>query len=119
MKQSKSFIPPNVPKPASVIAYAMESGSQLPGAHAVISEITPITEAPACNMHAINVLTKLEKAIETLPVLPNACRSDEIAVFSKNIPTDLAKEDAWKYLDPMLNCFLGFNRMAEGIYNEL
>jgi len=32
---------------------------------------------------------------------------------------DLAKEDAWEYLDPMLNRFLGFNRMPGSIYNEL
>ena len=67
----------------------------------------------------MNVLAKLEKAIKDLPVLPDATGSDEIAMFSENVPTDLAKEDAWEYLDPMLNRFLGFNRSAESIYNEL
>ena len=62
---------------------------------------------------------KLEKAIEDLPVLPDANEGDEITMFSDNIPTDLVKEDAWEYLDPMLNRFLGFNRTAESIYNEL
>jgi len=40
-------------------------------------------------------------------------------MFSGNVPTDLIKDNAWKYLDPMLNHFLGFNRTAESIYNEL
>jgi hypothetical protein len=53
------------------------------------------------------------------PVLPDASESDEIAMFSKNIPADLAKDDTWEYLDLMLNRFLGFNRSAESIYNEL
>lgn len=63
----------------------------------------------------------LEKEVEHLPLaaLPNASESDEIALFSKSIPTNLAKEEAWEYLDLMLNCFLGFNRMAESIYNKL
>jgi hypothetical protein len=61
----------------------------------------------------------LEKAVRTLPVLPDATESDEIAVFSGNVPNDLAKEDAWEYLDPMLNRFLGFNRTSEDIYNAL
>jgi len=54
-----------------------------------------------------------------LPDLPDASESDEIAIFSENVPTDLAKDDAWEYLDPMLNRFLGFNRTAESIENEL
>jgi len=32
---------------------------------------------------------------------------------------DLVKEDAWEYLDPMLNHFLGFNQMVGSICNEL
>ena len=67
----------------------------------------------------MNVLAKLEKAIKDLPVLPNATGSNEIAMFSENILTDLAKENAWENLDLMLNCFLGFNRSAKSIYNEL
>jgi len=61
----------------------------------------------------------LEKAINNLPALLDAYESDEIAMFSESIPMDLVKEDAWEYLDPMLNRFLGFNRMAGSICNEL
>jgi hypothetical protein len=77
------------------------------------------TVLPTSNTHAIRILATLEKVVRSLPVLPNASESDEIAVFSENIPTDLAKEDAWEYLDLMLNYFLGFNRSEESIYNEL
>jgi hypothetical protein len=42
----------------------------------------------------MNILAKLEKAIKDLPVLPDATGSNEITMFSKNILTDLAKEDA-------------------------
>jgi len=114
---SKVLVPPTIPVPAPVIAYAMESSSQFSGTYT--TGITPITGSLAPDMRAVNVLATLEKAIENLPALPDAGESDEIAVFSENIPTDLAKEDAWEYLDPMLNRFLGFNRTAEGIYNEL
>jgi len=81
--------------------------------------ITLITGPPAPNTHAVNILVTLEKAIEDLPVLPDVSKYDEIATFSENVPTNLAKEDAWEYLDPMLNRFLGFNRMAKSIYNKL
>ena len=53
----------------------------------------------------------LERAIDKLPDLPEATESDEISMFAQRVPTDLAKEDAWEYLDPiipMLNRFLGF-----------
>ena len=70
-------------------------------------------------MHAINLLTTLEKVVENIPVLPDASESDEIAVFSESIPTDLAKEDAWEYLDPILNRFLGFSKTEECIYKDL
>ena len=115
--ESKVLIPPRIPMPAPVIAYAMEPGSQFSGTH--MTEITPIMGSPAPDTHAVNVLATLEKAIENLPVLPDAGETDEITMFSENIPTNLAKEDAWEYLDPMLNRFLGFNRTAESIYNEL
>lgn len=118
-KESRSFVPPNIPKPVPVITYAIKSSSQLPGAHAMMLDITPIIGSPAYNTHAMNVLAKLEKAIKDLPVLPNATGSNEIAMFSENILTDLAKENAWENLDLMLNCFLGFNRSAKSIYNEL
>ena len=100
--------------PVPVIAYAMESGSPFSG-----TGLTPTTGSQVPNTHAVNVLATLEKAIENLPVLPDASESDEIAVFSGNVPTDLTKDNAWEYLDPMLNRFLGFNRTAESIYNEL
>jgi len=115
--ESKVLVPPSIPMPAPVIAYAMESSSQFSGTYT--TGITPIMGSLAPDMHAVNVLATLEKAIANLPVLPDAGESDEIAVFSENVPTDLAKEDAWEYLDPMLNRFLGFNRTAESIYNEL
>ena len=34
----------------------------------------------------MNVLAKLEKAIKDLPVLPDATGSNEIAMFSENVP---------------------------------
>ena len=92
----------------------MESAS-----HFSETSATEFTVLPTPNTHAIRILATLEKAVRSLPVLPDASESDEIAVFSENIPTDLAKEDAWEYLDPMLNRFLGFNRSEESIYNEL
>lgn len=117
MKQPKVFVPPAVPMPTPVIAYAMESELPPPATHAM--EVTPRQVPLASNTHAVNVLAALEKAIERLPVLPDASESDEIAVFSENVPMDLAKEEAWEYLDPMLNRFLGFNRTSGSIYNEL
>ena len=117
-KQPKALIPPTVPKPAPVIAYAMESTSQTSQARTHATGITPWTSL-ALNMHAVNLLVTLENAVTNLPVLPDASECDEIAVFSGSIPTSLAKEEAWEYLDPMLNCFLGFNRTAESIFNEL
>jgi len=103
--------------PGPVIAYAIESVLHLPATHT--TELTPRQVPPAPNTHSVNILAALEKAVESLPVLPDASESDEIAVFSENVPTDLAKEDTWEYLDPILNRFLGFNRMLGSIYNEL
>ena len=116
-KHPKGLIPPTIPTPAPVIAYAIESSSQLSGTNAM--GLAPIAASPAPNAHAVNILAMLEKVVGDLPVLPDASEFDEIAMFSENVPTDLAKEDAWEYLDPMLNRFLGFNRSAESIYNEL
>lgn len=113
-KQPNALVPPAIPVQTPVIAYAMESAS---GTHT--TGITPRTAPPAPNTHAVNILATLEKAVVNLPVLPDASESDEIAVFSENIPTDLAQEDAWEYIDPILNRFLGFNRTEENIYNEL
>ena len=95
----------------------MESDSHFSGTCTI--GIAPITGSPAPDTHAVNVLTTLENVIRNLPALPDASECDEISEFSGNVPTDLAKEDAWEYLDPMLNCFLGFNKTAESIYNDL
>jgi hypothetical protein len=113
-KQRRAVVPPTVPVPAPVIAYAMESTSQFSWTRTM-----GITPRRAPSAPTIKILATLEKAIESLPVLPDASDSDEIAQFSGNFPTDLAKEDAWEYFDPMLNRFLGFNRTAASIYNEL
>ncbi len=51
--------------------------------------------------------------------IPEASEADEIAVFSQCIPTKLDKENAWEYLDPLLNHFLGFNRSMESISEAL
>jgi hypothetical protein len=61
----------------------------------------------------------LEKEIKAIPALPEASETDEIAVFSQCVPTELDKEDAWEYLDPLLNHFLGFNRSVESISEAL
>jgi len=95
----------------------MESESQPPATYT--TEVTPRQVPLASNTYTVNVLAALEKAVESLPVLPDASESNEIAAFSENVPMDLAKEEAWEYLDPMLNRFLGFNRTPGSIYNEL
>ena len=116
-RQPKDLVPPTIPAPAPVIAYAIDPASQISGTWTmgIIAGQTP----PAPNRHAVNVLVALEKAMRNLPALPDASDSDEIAVFSENVPTDLVKEEAWEYLDPMLNRFLGFNRTPESIFNAL
>jgi len=40
------------------------------------------------NTPAVNILMTLEKAVEGLPVLPDTSDTDEITVFSVNIPTN-------------------------------
>jgi len=74
---------------------------------------------PVPNTRAISVLAMLEKEIKAIPALPEASETDEIAVFSQRVPTELDKEDAWEYLDPLLNHFLGFNRSVESISEAL
>ncbi len=69
-----------------------ESTSQFSESHMMAN--APRASLPAPNKHAVNILMTLEKAVRTLPVLPDATESDEIAVFSGNVSTDLAKEDA-------------------------
>jgi len=113
-KQPKVLIPPTVPTPPRVIAYAMESNTS---GHAI--DPVPRTASISPDAHAINILVTLEKAIDKLPDLPEASESDEISMFAQHIPTDLAKDDAWEYLDPMLNRFLGFNQSTESISNKI
>jgi hypothetical protein len=114
-KQPKALIPPTVPTPARVIAYAMESTASTP--HAMDTVSRTVSMSP--DTHAVNILATLEKAIDRLPDLPEANESDEILMFTQHVPTDLAKDDAWEYLDPMLNRFLGFDQSKESISNKL
>jgi hypothetical protein len=116
-KQPKVLIPPTVPMPTHVIAYDMESSSSGPCVTPVVSKTASPPVVP--DMLAVNLLAVLENAIQDLPTLPEASESNEITMFAQSIPTDLADDNAWEYLDPMLNQFLGFNRTAEDILNEL
>jgi len=113
-KQPKVLIPPTVPTPPRVISYAMESN-----ASGHVMDTVPRTASTSPDAHAVNILAMLEKAINKLPDLPEASELDEISMFAQRIPTDLAKDDAWEYLDPMLNRFLGFNQSTESISNKL
>jgi len=74
---------------------------------------------PVPNTRAISVLAMLEKAIRALPALSEASESNKIAMFSQGISTELDNKDAWEYLDPLLNHFLGFNRTVESIFKVL
>jgi hypothetical protein len=78
MKQLKVLIPPTVPTPARVIAYAIESAPSGPRSMNTVSR-TPSTLP---DTHAVNVLMTLEKAIDKLPDLPEASESDEISMFT-------------------------------------
>ena len=79
--------------PTPVVAYVMESASELSGTHAM--GITLRTALLAPNTHAvnilvtlekaINILVTLEKAINNLPALPDAHESNEIAMFSESM----------------------------------
>jgi hypothetical protein len=121
-KQPRDMVPPTVPTPTRVIAYDRESTSSGP-------HVTPIQAPvilkqasrtlPASGTLALTLLATLEKEIGNLQALPEASEHDEIAVFAQSIPTDLAKDDAWEYLDPLLNRLLGFNRTAESISEAL
>jgi hypothetical protein len=70
---------------------------------------------------ADDLLTKLEKSISNLPqILPDTSETDEIAVFTQKVPTDMDRDDAWEFLlDPLLNRFLGFGRTIESISASL
>jgi hypothetical protein len=113
-KQPKVLIPSTVPTPPRVIAYAMESNTS---ERAMDTGSQTASTLP--DTHAVNILMTLERAIDKLPDLPEATELDEISMFSQHIPTDLAKDDAWEYLDPMLNQFLGFGQTTESISNKL
>jgi hypothetical protein len=110
-----AHVPPTVPTPSHVIAYAVEAG--LSGPCTMPIDLTAATPVP--NTHIVSVLATLEKATRALPALPKASESDEIAVFSQHVPTELDKQDAWEYLDPLLNHFLGFDRPVESISEAL
>ncbi len=114
-KPPTAHVPPTIPTLSHVIAYTIDAGLSGPCTMPVDLTVAP----PVPNTHAISVLTMLEKAIKAIPALPKASETNEIAVFSQHIPTELDKEDAWEYLDPLLNHFLGFNRSVESISEVL
>lgn len=114
-KQLKVLIPLTVPAPTCVVAYAMESSSSKP--HAMDTILRTASTSP--NTYTVNILITLEKVIDKLPDLPEASEYDEILMFAQRVPTNLAKEDAWEYLDPMLNWLLGFSQTTERISNKV
>ena len=114
-KRPKTLVPPTIPTPTRVLAYSMESSSSGPRS----MDINSRTASLIPDTPAINLLATLEKAVNNLPALPEASEVDEIAIFSQNVPADLDKEDAWEFLDPILNRFLGFDRTVESISEEL
>ena len=114
-KPPNPHVPPTVPTPLRVIAYAVKPGSSGPCTMPVVSTVA----LPMPNTHAVSILAMLENATRALPALPKASETDEIAIFSQGVPTELDKEDAWEYLDPLLNHFLGFNRPVESISEAL
>jgi hypothetical protein len=114
-KPPTAHVPPTIPTPSRVIAYALDARSSGPCTMPVDLTVAP----PVPNTRAISVLAMLEKEIKAIPALSKASETDKIAVFSQHIPIELDKEDAWKYLDPLLNHFLGFNRSMESISEAL
>jgi hypothetical protein len=115
LSDAHAYVSLTVPTPLHVIAYAIEAG--LSGPCTMPIDLTVATPVP--NTCTVSVLATLEKATRALPALPEASKSDEIATFSQCIPTELDKQDAWEYLDPLLNHFLGFNRPVESISEAL
>jgi hypothetical protein len=106
-RQPKVLVPPTIPTPDHIIAYAMESTSSRD------SGVADTLNTPAISDKLANdLLTKLEKSIGNLPkTLPAVTEADKIAIFAHNIPTDMDRDDAWEvWLDPLLNRFLGFGR---------
>ena len=127
-KGPKALIPPTIPTPLRVVAYAMEPTSSGPSLvnSALTSSgppgIKPASTGPTRVPDPLvnNLLTKLESAIANLPNLPEASERDELAVFAQHIPTDMNQDDAWEsLLDPLLNRFLGFGRSIESISEAL
>ena len=84
IKQPKVVIPPTVPMPGPVIAYAIESVSHLPATHT--TELTPRQVPPAPNTHSVNILAALEKAVESLPVLPEQVNPTKSQYFLRMSP---------------------------------
>jgi hypothetical protein len=70
-KQPKHFIPPMVPTPTCVIAYAMELTSSGPLVTPGISQ----TASLKSNTHAVNLIAALENAVNNLPALPEAFKA--------------------------------------------
>jgi len=108
-KQQKAPVPPTVPTPDHIIAYAIES--TLSGNGGIADLVTnPLNTSAIPDMLASDLLAKLKKLISNLlKTLPDVTKIDEIAVFTENIPTNIDRDDAWKFfLDPLLNHFLGF-----------
>jgi hypothetical protein len=71
-----------VPKPSCVIAYDMDPGSSGLQTTPVVSKIA----SPVPDIHVLNLLAVLEKAVKSLPAIPEANNSDELAVFAQSIP---------------------------------
>jgi len=114
-KPPTAHVPPTIPTPSCVIAYTVDARSSGPCTMPIDLTVVP----PVPNTCAISVLATLEKAIKTIPALPEASETNEIAVYSQHVPIELDKEDAWEYLDPLLNHFLGSNRSVESISKVL
>jgi hypothetical protein len=104
-----------VPTPTPVIAYDLDPGSSVPQITYVILE----KSSSAPDTHMLNLPVMLEKAINSLPHISEASDSNQLVVFAQGIPTELDKEDAWKFLNPLLNHFLGSDRSLESISNAL
>jgi hypothetical protein len=118
-KQLRDLVPPTVPTPTCMIAPAMDPASSEPHTTHIVSKIASSKRDARPDAHTVNLLMTLERAMSNLPALPEANETNEIIVFAQHVPTDLAKDNAWEYLDPLLNRFLGFNRTTESISEDL
>jgi hypothetical protein len=114
-KPKDDLIPPTVPAPSHVIAYAID-----PRSSGLESDETPTcsqSNGHVLGSHISNILMKLEKVISTLPgPLPNAAATDNLT-FLPTFPTGVDRDDAWEFiLEPCFSRFLGFgtsNSIAE------